>query len=511
MLLQYAVHDDIKNQKCDCVILGLFDQQKSVRAVDYLPETARQYLNSKLAYGDIQGRLEQTLLLHEAPGLNADRLLVIGCGSEERFDMKAWRKAMASAIAALKGTGVRRVLNLLPLTQVVNAPAKSGLAALVQEAIINTEYQLYRFSACKSSVDPEDDKKTALREMTFFIPEDEERANIHQALERGGSVAEGINWARELANLPGNRCTPSYLADQAQQLAQEHSDLLHCDVLEEDQMEELGMGALLSVSRGSREPAKLIVFEYRGGHSEQKPVVLVGKGLTFDAGGISLKPAAKMDEMKYDMCGGAAVLGVIKALSLMKLPLHVVAIVPSSENLPDGAANKPGDIVTSMSGKTIEILNTDAEGRLILCDALTYSQRYDAEITIDMATLTGACVVALGHEASGLFSNDDELSDAILAAGDRSGDRLWRLPLWEEYQPSLKSSFADMANVGDRSAGSITAACFLSRFVPAGRKWAHLDIAGSAYSGGAKKGATGRPVAMLMDYLCAMAHKNESR
>jgi leucyl aminopeptidase len=309
--------------------------------------------------------------------------------------------------------------------------------------------------------------------------------------------------AKDLANLPGNICTPSYLAEQAMSLNQ-HSDKLKTELLDEDAMAELGMGALLSVARGSREPAKLILMHYRGGGDGDKPIVLVGKGLTFDAGGISLKSAPDMDEMKYDMCGGAAVIGALRAVRDLKLPLNVIGVVPASENLPDGAANKPGDIVTSMSGQTIEILNTDAEGRLLLCDALTYCARFEPELVIDMATLTGACVVALGRHPSALFSPNDNLAQALLRAGEASGDRLWRLPLWADYDTQLESNFADMANVGGRDGGAITAAAFLAKFTK-NLTWAHLDIAGTAWISGKEKGATGRPVPLLVEYLLRRA------
>jgi leucyl aminopeptidase len=304
--------------------------------------------------------------------------------------------------------------------------------------------------------------------------------------------------ARELGNLPGNICTPSYLADQAVQLGENYASV-KTTILDEPELEALGMGSFLSVSRGSRQPAKLITLEYTGA-VEQKPVVLVGKGLTFDAGGISLKPSQGMDEMKYDMCGSASVLGTIRAIAEMNIPINVVGIIPSSENLPDGDANKPGDIVTSMAGKTIEILNTDAEGRLLLCDALTYSERFDPAVVIDIATLTGAIIVALGNHATGLMANNQSLADELLKAGQDSFDRVWQLPLWDDYQQQLDSNFADIANVGGKEAGSVTAACFLSRFTEK-YNWAHLDIAGTAWVSGKAKGATGRPVPLLVQYL----------
>jgi len=304
--------------------------------------------------------------------------------------------------------------------------------------------------------------------------------------------------AKDLGNLPGNICTPTYLADQAKTLAKAHK--LKATILEEKDMRKLGMHSLLSVTRGSRQPAKLITLEYHGGNKKQKPVVLVGKGITFDSGGISLKPGAEMDEMKYDMCGAASVLGTMQAIAEMGLKLNVVAVIPSCENMPDGAASKPGDIVKSMSGQTIEILNTDAEGRLILCDALTYVARFEPDTVVDIATLTGACVIALGHVASGLYSNEDKLAKELLDAGDYSYDRAWHMPLWDDYQQLLDSNFADMQNIGGRAGGSITAACFLSRFAKDYR-WAHLDIAGTAWKSGKEKGATGRPVPLLTQYL----------
>jgi leucyl aminopeptidase len=321
---------------------------------------------------------------------------------------------------------------------------------------------------------------------------------LTRALQQGSALAQGVTLAKDLGNLPSNICTPTYLAKQAQALAKQYK--LPCQVLEKKDMEKLRMGALLSVTKASHEPAKLIVLEYRGGAHKQKPVALVGKGITFDTGGVSLKPAGEMDEMKYDMSGAGAVLGTIKAAAQMRLPVNVVGVIPSCENMPGGHASKPGDIVTSMSGQTVEILNTDAEGRLILCDALTYAERFDPSVVIDIATLTGACVVALGHAASGLYANDDGLADELLEAGQNAWDRAWHMPLWDDYQEQIKSPFADMANIGGRPGGSVTAACFLSRFAKK-FKWAHLDIAGTAWRSGKDKGSTGRPVPLLTTFL----------
>jgi leucyl aminopeptidase len=337
-----------------------------------------------------------------------------------------------------------------------------------------------------------------LTDIVYAIGKDLDTTTAERAVAQGKAIAAGAKLAKDLGNLPGNVCTPTYLADEAVKLAKEFG--MKSTILEEKDMEELGMGALLSVSRGSRQPAKLIVVEYQGGNKGDAPYVLVGKGLTFDAGGISIKPSANMDEMKYDMCGGASVVGTLRALGELELPINVVGVIPSSENLPDGDANKPGDIVTSMSGQTIEILNTDAEGRLILCDALTYSERFEPAAVVDIATLTGACVVALGEHASGLLGNDDDLAKELLSAGEYAADRAWQLPLWDPYQKQLDSNFADMANIGGRAGGTITAACFLSRYTKA-YKWAHLDIAGTAWKSGKAKGSTGRPVGLLTQYL----------
>ena len=327
-------------------------------------------------------------------------------------------------------------------------------------------------------------------------------AELDTAVLQGHAIATGMALAKDLGNLPGNICTPTHLAETAESLGKQHK--FDVEVLDRDDMEKLGMGSFLSVARGSHQPPKFIVMHYKGGKAKAKPVVLVGKGITFDTGGISLKPAAEMDEMKYDMCGAASVLGTFKAVAQMGLPINLVGLIPTTENMPGGGATKPGDVVTSMSGQTIEVLNTDAEGRLILCDALTYAERFKPECVIDVATLTGACVVALGKIPSGLLANDDELAAEILRRGTESGDRAWQLPLWDEYQELLKSNFADMGNIGGRYAGTITAACFLSRFTK-DYKWAHLDIAGTAWVSGDAKGATGRPVPLLSAFLIGRA------
>ena len=328
--------------------------------------------------------------------------------------------------------------------------------------------------------------------------------SLKRAVAHAQAISDGIDLTRTLGNLPGNVCTPTYLANQAKALGKSHKEL-DVEILEEKDMKALGMGALLSVSAGSAEPAKLIRMSYQGGKAKDKPHVLVGKGITFDTGGISIKPSPNMDEMKYDMCGAATVFGVMKAVVALQLPINLVCLVASAENMPSGTATKPGDIVTSMSGQTIEILNTDAEGRLVLCDALTYAEKFKPASVVDIATLTGACIVALGSNTSAVMGNNEELVQQLLSAGKQADDRAWELPLFDEYQEQLDSPFADMANIGGPKAGSITAGCFLSRYTKA-YPWAHLDIAGTAWtSGGKDKGASGRPVPLLMQYLLNMA------
>ena len=354
----------------------------------------------------------------------------------------------------------------------------------------------YQYNPYKSKNEP---NKHPLRKLTLGIGSRAHLTLAKEGLAQAIAINTGITLTKDLGNCPPNICHPTYLAEQALQLGNRF-DKLNVDVLEEADMKKLGMGALLSVSKGSQQPAKLITMQYTGGKKSQKPVVLVGKGVTFDTGGISLKPGASMDEMKFDMCGAASVFGTLLACCELGLPINLVGIIPAVENMPDGKATRPGDIVTTMSKQTVEILNTDAEGRLILCDALTYAEKFNPDVVVDIATLTGACIVALGKHTSGLLSNDNSLANALFDAGQRSGDKCWRLPLWDEYQKQLDSNFADMANIGGAPAGTITAACFLSRFTEDYR-WAHLDIAGVAWLSGDKKGATGRPVPLLMDYL----------
>jgi leucyl aminopeptidase len=475
----------------DCIIVGVHESAELSSSAKALDQAAQGYISQILARGDLKGANGQSLLLHDLPSVRAPRVLLMGCGQRDKFNDRRFCEAVTNAALALKGCGAAQVASFLGEL----AAGDRDSYRMARMTVETWDAANYRYETTKSK------KKTpeGPEVLTVATHNGADAESVRTGVLDASAIAAGSRLARELGNLPGNICTPEYLAEQARALADGHA-ALETTVLEESDMQALGMGALLSVSRGSRQPARLIVMHYRGGEASQPPVVFVGKGLTFDAGGISLKPAAEMDEMKFDMCGGASVLGTMKACTQLDLAMNVVGIVPASENLPDGEANKPGDIVTSMSGQTIEILNTDAEGRLLLCDALTYSRRFDPEIVVDIATLTGACVIALGHQASGVMGNDDGLVGEILAAGEATRDRAWQLPLWEEYQEQLDSNFADMANIGGRPGGSITAACFLSRYT-SDLRWAHLDIAGTAWKTGKAKGATGRPVALLTQLL----------
>ena len=484
-----------EKQRTACVVVGVFESRKLALSGGLIDRASEGYLSDIIRRGDMDGKLGTTLLLHKVPNTLCDRVLLVGLGREREFKDHQYREACQAAIKALNDTGSMEAVVYLSELPV----RRRETAWKVEQAVLMAMTSVYRFDRLKSK---QDEVRRPLRKITLTVSGRNELAVGEEALRRGLAVAQGISLAKDLGNLPGNICTPGYLADQALGLAKPYG--LKVEVLEQKDMEKLGMGAFLSVAKGSRQPPKLIVVQHLKGGKKDKPIVLVGKGITFDAGGISLKPAADMDEEKSDMCGAASVLGTMKAIAQMALPLNVVAIIPSCENLPDGNANKPGDVITSMSGQTIEVLNTDAEGRLILCDALTYAEKFEPETVIDVATLTGACVIALGQHASGLFSNDDALARELLHAGETSHDRAWHMPLWEDYQEQLKSNFADMANIGGRPAGSITAACFLSRFTKE-FSWAHLDIAGTAWKSGKEKGATGRPVALLAHFLIERA------
>ena len=484
-----------EKQRSACVVVGIFEARKLTLAAELLDKAGSGYISDIVRRGDMEGKSGTTLLLHNVPGTLCDRVLLVGLGKEKDFREKEFAQAIRAAVKTLNETGAFDAS--IFLTEL--AVKKRNVAWRVRQAAIIALDATYRFDQFKSK---KEEVRRPLRKLTLGVERRSELALAEEALKQGIAIAEGMALAKDLGNLPPNVCNPTYLADRAQGMAGELG--LECEVLERADMEKLGMHSLLSVANGAHQPPKLIILNYRGTRASEKPVVLVGKGVTFDTGGISLKPAAEMDEMKYDMCGAAGVLGTLLAVARMKLPVNLAVIVPATENMPGGNATRPGDIVTSLSGQTIEILNTDAEGRLILCDALTYAERLQPDTVIDVATLTGACVVALGGVASGLFANKDALARDLLDAGEEAHDRAWHMPLWDDYQELLKSPFADMANIGGRWGGAITAACFLSRFTKK-YEWAHLDIAGTAWKSGADKGATGRPVALLAHYLLQRA------
>jgi len=477
-----------------CVVAGVFEEHKLSASARVLDKASGGRIAAVLKSGDMNGTAGSTLLLHDLPGVAAARVLLVGLGKQEKFAEKAYRDAVAAAVKAVGNTGAKDAVITLNEIKIGKRQADWNTA---QAAIVAGD-AMYRFDRMKSRP-PE--PAGNLGRIAFIAS----APAAARGLRQGNAIAQGMMLARDLGNLPSNVCTPTYLGKQAKQLAKTHG--FKCKVLDKADCEKLGMGSFLSVGKGSDKAPVFIELRHDGGKKGEAPIVLVGKAITFDAGGISLKPAADMDEMNYDMSGGGAVLGAFRAIGELGLKLNVVGLVPSCENLPDAHANKPGDIVTSMSGQTIEILNTDAEGRLILCDALTYAERFKPAAVVDLATLTGACVIALGHHPSALYANDDKLAQALEQAADHAWDRVWRMPLWDEYQEQLKSGLADMANIGGRAGGSITAACFLSRFAK-NYAWAHLDIAGTAYRGGReKKGSTGRPVPLLVQYLIDQAGK----
>ncbi len=489
----HAVSASVTRQRTDCAGVGVYEKGLLSAAATELDGKLGKQLSRLVKNGDVRGKLGETLLLPEPKGITAARVLIVGLGAKEKFGRKQYRKALAAALTAVTRTGSVQATSYISQETVAATNAYYLGRCSAEVAAHNT----YRIPDLKSAKKP---APSALKKLSIAILGTPERTQAEKGLNQGIGITSGMALTRDLGNLPANICTPTYLAKTAQQLAREHRGSLKVRVLDITELRKLKMGSFLSVTAGSAEPPRLIVLEYNGGKAKDAPVALVGKGITFDTGGISIKPAAAMDEMKFDMCGAATVLGVFKAATELKLPINLVGVIATCENMPSGTATKPGDIVRSMSGQTIEVLNTDAEGRLVLCDALTYVRRFNPRAVIDIATLTGACVIALGNQYSGLFSNDDELSAALSSAGKRAEDGAWPMPIDEEYADQLKSNFADLANVGGREGGAITAACFLAKFTQ-GLKWAHLDIAGTAWLSGANKGGTGRPVPLLMDYL----------
>ena len=493
--MQFSVsRSPIAQEKTACAIVAVHATRLSAEA-KILDELYQGHLSQAVKAGDLASKRGATLSLFMPKASNHKRVLLVQVGKEKTLSIIAFRSLMQSVAKAVHATSANNALSLLMSLNVDDSSPRA--IARLQSMTFNDS--LYQYSETFSKEKP----AHKLNRITLHCSDSATSRQIQTGCAQGKAIASGMAITKNLSDLPANICTPTHLANEAKAI-KKGNKRLSVEVLGETEMKKLGMGSLLSVSAGSAEEAKLIAMQYKGAAASKKPIVLIGKGITFDTGGISLKPGAGMDEMKFDMCGAATVLGLMQTLAELDLPINVVGIVAAAENMPGSKATKPGDVVTSMSGQTIEILNTDAEGRLVLCDALTYAARYKPDVVIDMATLTGACLVALGFEACGLMSNSDQLSEDLLASGQASADRAWRLPIWDEYQSSLDSNFADMANIGGRWAGSITAGCFLERFAK-DYQWAHLDIAGVAWNMGKNKGATARPVPLLTEYLLRRA------
>ncbi|BFU59532.1 cytosol aminopeptidase [Rodentibacter sp. JRC1] len=486
--MKYQAKSTALSQAVECILIGVYENNEFSKSFSEIDHATQGYLNQLIKSGELTGKLGQTLLLRDLNGIAAKRVLIVGCGQKGELTERQYKQLIQNTLKALKEANIQEAVSYLTEIELKNR----DLYWNVRFAIETIEHTNYQFDQFKSK------KAEALNLKSITFNADSKQAEL--AITHAQAIASGVKAARDIANMPPNVCNPAYLAEQAKNLA-EKSTALSLDVIDEKTMAELGMNAYLAVSRGSANSAYMSVLHFNNAPDKNaKPIVLVGKGLTFDAGGISLKPAAEMDEMKYDMGGAASVFGTMKAVAELNLPLNIIAVLAGCENLPDGNAYRPGDILTTMNGLTVEVLNTDAEGRLVLCDALTYVERFEPELVIDVATLTGACVVALGQHNSGLISEDKNLTNDLLNAAQQTQDKAWHLPLSEEYQEQLKSPFADLANIGGRWGGASTAGAFLSNFTKKYR-WAHLDIAGTAWLQGANKGATGRPVSLLTQFL----------
>lgn len=474
-----------------CLVVPLHKGTKLTGAAALINDRSGNAVTRAIKRGDAKTEIGQSLMLFELDKVSSERVLLVGAGSSNKSTKVQFRKFCTEMASALQQSGASLAIVHLEKSVFADSEDAAWHARTLAHILVDSQYEFTGHSK---------GKKTAARlKKTIIVVSEKESRACNTAAKQGVAIANGQAMARDLGNLAPNICTPVYLAKQAQDLAKTNNKFT-TKILTEAQMAKLGMGAFLSVSQGSRQEARLICMEYRGADKKKKPTVLLGKGVTFDTGGISIKPSASMDEMKFDMCGAASVFGAMRAISELSPKCNVIGVVAAAENMPDGDASRPGDVVTTMSGQTVEILNTDAEGRLVLCDSLTYVERYKPAAVIDIATLTGACVVALGKVCTAVMSNDDKLANTLYQAGQTSGDLVWELPLWDEYQSQLDSNFADIANIGGSPAGAITAGCFLSRFAQ-NYRWAHLDIAGVAWKGGAEKGSTGRPVSLLMEYV----------
>ena len=481
-----------------CIVITCSTQKTLSASAQAVDDVSNQYLSAIIEGGDFDGKLASTLMLPKVPGIAAERVLLLGSGDKDQLMAKDFIKCVDAAAAAIKQSGAKQASFCLSNVQVEG----KDHAWQAEQTTIACENALYLFDQTKSEPSREAADYSPAIERIEWLSEDAPAADIQQALIKGQAIALGINTAKDLGNMPANICTPTYLADQAQTLAEQHIEI-DTTIIDEAELEKMGAGAFVAIAKGSSESGKFIIINYRGADDKDAaPHMILGKGITFDTGGISLKPGAGMDEMKFDMCGAASVLGTMVALAELKPKINIIGMITAAENMPAANACKPGDVVTSLSGKTIEVLNTDAEGRMVLCDALTYAiDNLKPASIVDIATLTGACMMALGNVNSGLFSQNESLVKELQDAATQAHDKVWRLPLEDDYQEQLDSNFADIGNIGGRLAGSTTAACFLARFTE-GQIWAHLDIAGTAWhSGGKNKGATGRPVGLLVNYL----------
>lgn len=482
-----------EKQRSACIVVGVFEPRRLSPVAEQLDKISDGYISSLLRRGDLEGKPGQMLLLHHVPGVLSERVLLVGCGKERELGERQYKEIIQKTISTLNETGSMEAVCFLTELHVKGRDTYWK----VRQAVESTKDGLYTFDQFKSN---KPETRRPLRKLVFNVPTRRELNLGEKAITHGLAVASGVKASKDLGNMPPNVANPAYLASQARRLGDDYQSITS-KIIGEEEMEKLGMTSYLAVGRGSRNESMMSIMEYKGNPDvDAKPIVLVGKGLTFDSGGISLKPGEAMDEMKYDMCGAASVFGTMKALAKLELPINVVAVLAGCENMPGSNAYRPGDILTTMSGQTVEVLNTDAEGRLVLCDALTYVERFEPECVIDVATLTGACVMALGHHISGLVSNHNPLAHELVNASEQAGDRAWRMPMADEYQEQLESPFADMQNIGGRPAGTITAGCFLSRYAKK-YNWAHLDIAGTAWKSGKAKGSTGRPVSLLVQFL----------
>ncbi|VFP80218.1 leucyl aminopeptidase [Candidatus Erwinia haradaeae] len=487
---------NLETQCTDCLIVGIFESRRLSFIAEKLDIISNGYIRSIVNYSAIQWKIGQSLLLHNIPNVNSKSILLVGCGKTGETNIKKYKMIINKVIHALKDAGITEAIYCL--IEVPVHVKEYNAYWKIRHIIETTHDELYRFQNLKTK---KETSSPLLRKIALNLSTRDEVTIGTYAIQHSLAVVAGVKIAKDLGNMPPNICNSIYLNLQAHKLAEIYSDTITIDSIRQKEMQELGMNAYLAVNRSSKNEPIMSVIKYQGNKDTYlRPIILIGKGVTFDSGGISLKPATNMDEMKYDMCGAASVCGIMKTVAELNLPLNIIGIMAGCENMPGSHAYCPGEVINTMSGQTIEILNTDAEGRLILCDTLTYVERFKPDIVIDIATLTGSCVVALGHHYSGLLSNYKPLVKELMIAAEQSGDHIWRLPITDEYQTQLDSNIADMTNIGGRYAGTITAACFLERFT---RKyhWAHLDIAGTAWKSKKNKGATGRPVPLLSQFL----------